>query len=94
VTLRSSELIEARLLIGEILDELHIDAYLFEIEPREGHWELKVECAIDEGWGSYRVVLEEALLQQGGKDAATHERLQQQCRQSLNECRKGAGEKG
>jgi hypothetical protein len=89
MTINSNDLIQARMLIGGILDELHIDAYLFEIEPREDHWELKVECAINEGWGSYRVALQEEQLQAGFNGADARRQLQEQCRLCFDECMKG-----
>ena len=87
----SSDMIQARVLIGELLDELHIEAYLFEIEPHEDHWELKVECAVDGGWGSYRVTLDEDQLVAGFSDGDVRRRLREQCSRSLSECRKDGG---
>ena len=91
MTTTSSDFIQARLLIDGILEELELDAYLFEIEPHDGHWELKVECAVDEGWGSYRVTLNEAQVQAGFNGEAARNELKQQCRQSLNACRINTG---
>jgi hypothetical protein len=93
MAMTSSDLIQARLLISDILDALEIDAYLFEIEPRDGQWELKVECAVEEGWGSYRVALDEAELHAGFSGEAARKELQEQCRKSLSACRKTAGER-
>lgn len=90
----SSDFIQARLLIDGILEELELDAYLFEIEPNDGQWELKVECAVDEGWGSYSVTLDQAQVYAGFDEEAARNELKQQCRQSLAACRinSGAGE--
>ena len=90
MAMTSSDLIQARVLIGEILDELELDAYLFEIEPREGPWELKVECAVDEGWGSYRITLDDHQLLAGFSDGSARRALREQCRQSLAACRKNS----
>lgn len=87
----SSDLIQARLLISWILDELDLEAYLFEIEPREGQWELKVECAVDEGWGSYCLALQDEELQAGFSGDAARERLRAQCQHGLMACRKNDG---
>ena len=40
------ELAQIRELVTKILDELQLDAYLFEVEPREGQWELRVKYHI------------------------------------------------
>lgn len=83
----SSDFIQARLLIDRILEELEIDAYLFEIEPQDGQWELKVECAVDEGWGTYRIALDGQQLHAGFNGESARKALQEQCRQSLGACR-------
>ncbi len=87
MAMTSSDFIQARLLIDDILEELGLDAYLFEIEPRDGHWELRVECAVEEGWGNYSVALEEATLHAGFDGEEARNELKQQCRQSLSACR-------
>ena len=91
MAMTSSDLIQARLLISDILDELALDAYLFEIEPRNSHWELKVECAVEEGWGSYRLALEERQLHAGFNGETARNTLREQCRQGLKSCRKNSG---
>lgn len=83
----SSDFIQARLLIDGILEELGIDAYLFEIEPHDGQWELKVECAVEEGWGSYHVTLDDAQVQAGFNGDAARNELKQCCSESLKACR-------
>ncbi len=92
MAMTSSDLIQARILIGGILDELALDAYLFEIEPREDYWELKVECAVEEGWGNYRIALDEQQLHAGFNGESERKALQEQCRQSLASCRKNGTE--
>jgi len=77
-------LIRAREVIGSVLEQLDVDAYLFEVEPREAQWELKVECAIDEGWGSFTLALEEPLLKSESEQAA----LLEQCRTALATCKR------
>lgn len=81
----TEQLIEARERINGVLEQLGVDAYLFEVEPRGDGWELKVECAIDEGWGSFSVALSELLL----SDAAARAVLLEQCQRALASCRRG-----
>lgn len=47
MTLSVSELAAAREQVADLLNELGLEAYLFEIEPGPGRWQLTVECAID-----------------------------------------------
>ncbi len=91
MTTTSSDFIQARLLIDEILDELGIDAYLFEIEPHDGQWQLKVECAVDEGWGSFSVALDETKVYAGFNGDTARNEIKEQCRQSLIACRINSG---
>jgi hypothetical protein len=58
------ELSRARETVARILEEMGLEAFLFEIEPRSGAWELKVECAIDSegGWETLTLVVPAELL--------------------------------
>ena len=40
-----NDLALAREAVSKVLEELQLDAYIFEVEPREGQWEIRVECA-------------------------------------------------
>ena len=50
--LSTVEIAKARDTANKILDELLLDAYVFELEPRDDVWELTIECAcdVDGGW--------------------------------------------
>jgi hypothetical protein len=80
----SSDLIRARERIATVLEQLDVDAYLFEIEPGEAKWQLKVECAVDEGWGSFTLALDEPWLQSEGEQTQLLER----CRTALAACKR------
>lgn len=72
---RSIELIQAREFIEGVLNRLDVDAFLFEVEPKAEGWELKVECAIEEGWGSFTLDLAEPLPKGEDEEAMLLERL-------------------
>ena len=55
--LSTVELAKARENADAILEELSLDAYIYEIEPHNEDWELKVECACDVDGGWERVIL-------------------------------------
>jgi len=46
-TLSTLELARARVNASAILEELQLDAYIYEVEPHEGDWEIKIECACE-----------------------------------------------
>lgn len=50
VALTTDELIAAKEAVARLLDELRLAAYLFEVEPREGDWEVRIECELEDGW--------------------------------------------
>lgn len=86
MTASSADLIEARQLIEGMLDQLGVEAYLFEIEPNAGQWELKVECAIDEGWGRFSLSLDEPLPQ----TESEQQELIARCHEALAVCKREA----
>jgi hypothetical protein len=82
-----NELAQIRQTVTGILDELQLDAYLFEVEPQEGQWEIKVECAIAEGWETVRLTAKKEYLQRGSDDAVIHELLLDEWREALSACK-------
>lgn len=81
------ELARMRITVTALLDELHLDAYLFDIEPTPGQWEVKVECATDTGWGTFRLTAETDYLLHGRYDAVAHAVLLDNWRDSLSACK-------
>jgi hypothetical protein len=79
----TKELAHARGVVEKVLDRLDVETYIFDIEPMAGQWELKVECAIDEGWGSFSLLLDETFP----GDRKEQERLLVECRKRLAACR-------
>ena len=58
------ELAKARESANAILELLQLDAYIYEVEPRDETWELKIECAceIDGGWETIRLQVPRKML--------------------------------
>jgi hypothetical protein len=57
------ELARTREVVNAMLEQLGLETYLFEVEPREGMWEVRVECATAAGeWLSIAVPLDHAEL--------------------------------
>lgn len=85
--LSASELAQVRDNLNSLLDELNLDAYLFEVEPQEGHWQLTVECATDEGWETVKFSADEEYFLRGVDDAVVHDLLIDGLREALSSCR-------
>jgi hypothetical protein len=81
------ELAQVREVVTSLLDELCLDAYLFEVEPREGQWEVTVECAVAEGWERVRLTADKVLLLQGMDDGDARARLLGDWRAALSGCK-------
>lgn len=81
--LSQKELIEARDTVATLLDQLGLAAYLFEVEPRTDHWEVRVECAPDSGWQSSVLNVDEQWLAAARTDEAARDKLLAEWRQHL-----------
>lgn len=77
MTLSAAQLIEARETAAELLDSLGLDAYLFELEPGELHWTVRVECAVDDGWETVLLPADREMLSAGADYARCQEMLRQ-----------------
>lgn len=60
---------------GALLTALGLEAYLFAIEPRDGEWELKLECAVKEGWQMVTLPVDIELLLASRTDNGVRARL-------------------
>ena len=88
MTLSMTELAQAREVVRRVLEELQLDAYLYEVEPREGQWEVSVECATERGWEICRLTANKEYLLRGADDAVVHEVLTDNWREALGDCRR------
>ena len=82
-----TELAQVREVVHHLLEQLRLDAYLFEVEPRDDRWEISLECAMDEGWETVRLAADKELLLRGVDDAVAHEVLVDAWGEALSACR-------
>ena len=87
----AGELEQATQTAAALLDELGLAAYLFAIEPREGGWELKVECAIEEGWEAITLPVDIQLLLSSRADPDARKRVLETWAPRLAACRRNSG---
>jgi hypothetical protein len=78
--------VEARTAIERVLDALGLGTYLFDVEPREDGWEVKVECQGREGWRVVSVDVERDALGRSLHDGAAREQLLARFRDRIGEC--------
>ncbi len=86
----SVELAMARDVSKALLEGLGLDAYLFEVEPKESYWELKIECAneIDGSWTTTSVQISDELLMGASKESDKEEQLLEFLGKELSACKR------
>jgi hypothetical protein len=84
-----TELAAAREVTAGLLTELGLDAYLFEIEPRDDLWELKMDCAVnaEDTWETVNFTVPKAMLLNSPSDDAIHQRILSEWRDHLGDCK-------
>jgi hypothetical protein len=73
--LTAKNLTEAKETVGNLLEQLGLTAYLFEVEPRAERWEVRVECALDSGWQSSVFTVEDKALRASRTDRLARDQL-------------------
>ena len=83
------ELAKARESVNKILDELQLDAYLYELEPRDDTWDLRVECAceIDGGWETTMIQVPKRMLLDSFDDETARQQLFEYWRKKFAGCK-------
>ena len=82
------ELTQAREAVDSMLNELHVDAYIFEVEPKDADWEIVIECAIADGWERVKLSASRENLLGSIDDAAIHQSLIDNWRVRLAACKR------
>lgn len=85
--LSTFDLAQAREITSELLEELGLEAYLFEVEPSSEQWLIKVECAIPEGWESVRLPIQKENLLVLRQDSSARRQLLDAWRDRLTACK-------
>ncbi|MEX1034251.1 MAG: hypothetical protein WDZ30_12880 [Cellvibrionaceae bacterium] len=88
--LSAHELIDAREITAELLDELGLDAYLFEVEPRDGLWEVRIECAESGGWQTLSLDVEREQLLAVRASNTERDAVLSNWRTRLSDCRRAS----
>lgn len=89
MTLSIADLAQARDVVTKILEELKLDAFLFDVEPHEGQWEIKVECAVESDlWETFDLTAKLEYLLRGSDDAVVHQLLLDNWQEALCNCKK------
>ncbi len=50
MNISTREFTQAKEATSHLLEQLGLETYVFEVEPREGPWEVHIDCALGDGW--------------------------------------------
>lgn len=87
----TAQLAMVREYVNGLLDGLGLDAYLFEIEPHDDKWEVKVECAMEEGWTNVSFMLTGDTLEASSNNEQLKQQLVDELSQNLCACKRKNG---
>lgn len=64
MSISTLDLAKARETASTLLEEMQLDAFIYEVEPRDDIWELTIECAcdIDGVWETITLKVPKSLL--------------------------------
>ena len=87
--LSTSDLVKARETARSILEELRLEAYLYEVEPKNDVWEVKIECGceIDGGWEMLTLQVPKQMLLDRHDDLSAEQSLMDYWRTKLAGCK-------
>jgi hypothetical protein len=75
VQLSTVDLAFAREASADLLASLGLETFVFDLEPGEERWHLKVDCAVDDGWQSVTVPVQKAMLLAARQDPEVRAQL-------------------
>lgn len=88
MALSVDDLMQAKDAVGRLLEQLGLQAYLFEVEPSGELWQVRIECATRDGWQALRLEVDATQLRECAADSAAKNELLQQWRERLAACQR------
>lgn len=87
------DLAQAKEAVNLLLDELRLSNYLFDVEPRTGPWEVRIDCAAGGVWHSLTLTVDMAELTEVIADPAARQKLLRRWRSALGACTESSAER-
>ncbi len=87
-SVRTLDLVMARELLAAVLDQLELDAYLFDVEPGEQGWIVRVECPTSSGWELVELSLSHDELRRASGESRVLEQLRKDLSGRLTDCKR------
>lgn len=82
----TTEMAAARETLNELLDQLGLPAYRFEVHPEEDGWQLTIECEGASGWLHVLLQLPREQLDMPPNDPEARQRLLTLLDEALRDC--------
>lgn len=90
MSLSAEQLLAAKETVNGLLEDLALEAYLFEVQPGEQGWDVRVECAIEGGWQNSRISVGFEELIASHDDEALRRKLFEEWKRCLGTCKRNA----
>lgn len=89
MSLSTVDLAKARDSANTLLEELQLDAFIFEVEPRDDVWELTIQCAcdVDDGWETVVLQVPKQMLLDSIDDEKARQYLFEHWKKKLADCK-------
>ena len=89
MSLSTLDLAKARESANTILEELQLDAFIYEVKPRDDVWELTIECAceVDGGWETITLQVPKRMLLDSFENDKVKQQLFEYCKKILADCK-------
>jgi hypothetical protein len=89
MSISTLDLAKARESAKAILEELQLDAFIYEVEPRDDVWELTIECAtdIDGAWETITLQVPKRMLLDSFDDDKARQDLFEYWKKMLADCK-------
>jgi hypothetical protein len=81
--LTAKNLTEAKETVRNLLEQLGLTAYLFEVEPHANQWQVRVECALNSGWQSSVLSIDDTALRACRTDRFVRDQMISELRKRL-----------
>ena len=89
MSISTLDLAKARESADIILKELQLDAFIYEVEPRDDVWELNIQCAcdVDGGWETIMLQVPKRMLLDSFDDDKAKQHLFEYWKKVLADCK-------
>lgn len=75
MNISTRRLTEAKEATAGLLEQLGLEAYLFDVEPRDGPWEVHIDCPVGGAWLSVTMAVDVARLLSSRWNAGVREEV-------------------